>query len=145
MDYSEKGLTDKLVKGGYPAYIAAEAVEKLVDAHYVDDRRFADSYLRGHLFHKSLLRVRMDLKRKGVPDPIIQEAIEAYEESQRDLGDHAIEDQEIEQILRLLQKRRYDPKTADYTEKQRQMAYLMRRGYSMDAIHTAIDKLLECV
>ena len=42
------------------------------------------------------------------------------------------------QIRRILAKKRFDPDEADYTERQKMIASLMRKGYSYDSISNCI-------
>lgn len=137
MDYSAKGLLDKLLRNGFPREAAAYAVEKMQEAHYVDDERFAATYLKYHLRDKSLQRIRMDLKAKGVPGEVTERVIRAHEEERE--GD--IRESETEQAKRLLKKRRFDPGSTDPKEIRRQMAYLFGKGYGMDVIRRAMEEL----
>ncbi len=134
MDYTEKGLKDKLIQKGFPEETAASAVEAMKEAHYVDDRRYAESYLRSRAEGKSSLRIRMDLKAKGVPEELIQETFENWEEQNGDL----LGQKEREQIQQLLRKKGYDPQGTEQKERQKIMAFLIRKGYSAELIREVI-------
>ena len=45
---------------------------------------------------------------------------------------------EKELIIKLLEKRHYDFENADFDEKQKQIRYLMGKGFSFDSIHSAL-------
>ena len=50
---------------------------------------------------------------------------------------------EIELAKTLLHKRHFDPKSADFQDSQKQMAYLMRKGFSSDVIREVMRTFLE--
>lgn len=135
MDYSHSALREKLVRAGFPDTIAEKAVAAMEEAHYVDDRRYAEQYLESHAGSRSRLRLRMDLQKKGIPGELIDEVFSSWEEE----NSGRIREEEIRQIRELLRKRRYDPETADWQETQKTKAFLMRKGYSQDVIRAALD------
>lgn len=137
MDYSAENLKEKLIRSGYPEEAAVYAVEKMIEAHYVDDQRFATTYLKYHLQDKSLLRIRMDLKAKGVPDEIVEQAVDSLQAEDGGF----IQEREKEQAKRLLKKRHFDPENVQYDEIRKQMAYLFGKGYGMDVIRLAMEEL----
>lgn len=74
----------------------------------------------------------MDLMNKGISkDIILNKLEELYSES----GD----ENEIIQIRQLLIKKKYDAQTIDHKEKQKLIAFLMRRGYDISTIKKAMD------
>ena len=84
---------------------------------------------------RSRNRIVQDLVQKGISKDILMPLMdEIYEESGLESG----EDVELEQIQKLLIKKHYD-KDMDYKDKQKIMAFLMRKGYSMDKIRRAMD------
>ena len=130
MDYTEKGLKDKLIQKGFPEETADAAVDAMKEAHYIDDRRYAESYIRSRAEGKSSLRIRMDLKAKGVSESLIRETFDTWEEQNGDL----LEEKERDQIRELLRKKRYHPQETDRQQGQKIMAFLMRKGYSAELI-----------
>lgn len=127
-DYSESRLREKLSAAGFPSTVTEDAIEKLRKAGYLDDRRFAQSYVRTHIRDRSRLRIIRDLTGKGISGADIEEAFEAVAEEEN------LEDAQREQVQRLLQKRGFDPRQATFEEKQKTMAFLHRRGYPTDLI-----------
>ena len=133
-DYPVHRLRTKLQEAGYPTSIIEDCIEKLQKAHYLDDARYAQTYLRSHLADRSLLRIRHDLMERGVPEDLIERAVaEISEETDP-------EEVQLDQIRRLLRKRGYDPAGADYTVRQKTMAFLQRKGYDMGLIRRAMEK-----
>ena len=46
-----------------------------------------------------------------------------------------------ELIMKFLQKKHYDPQTADYSDKQKIYRYLLGKGFTMEQIRHAIGEL----
>ena len=130
-DYTEKRLTEKLLERDYPEDLVQEAVQSLKEAHYLDDRRFAEQYLSAHLSDRSIARIRQDLAQRGVDNKLIDEAVSACSVEE-------IQEEELAQIRQLLKKRHYDPESADYAEQQKTAAFLYRRGFDAGLIRKAM-------
>lgn len=133
-DYTQSRLRTKLQEAGYPSSVIGECIEKLIEAHYLDDRRFAQSYVRSHLRDRSRLRISHDLKERGIPENLIEEAFAAAAEEMDP------EQAQMDQIRRWLHKRGYDPGTADYALKQKTMLSLHRKGFETEMIRRAMDE-----
>lgn len=132
-DYSEKGLRDKLLQAGYPDVVADETVLRMKEAHYVDDRRMAESYIRYHAKDRSLLRIRMDLQKRGIREDLIRELIE---EAGENMGEEIRELEQV-QIRVYMRKKHFDPETADPAARQKMTAFLLRKGYTQEAVRRA--------
>lgn len=118
MDRTEQQLYDKLRQSGYPENCVEEAVAYVKQYHYIDDLKYARTYVRYQQQKKSRQRLCMDLMKKGVARELIEQALE--EEFVSD---------EQEKIKALLEKRHYDCSCSDRKEQQRIYQFLMRRGY----------------
>lgn len=118
MDRTEQQLYEKLRQSGYPEVCVEEAVAYVKQYHYIDDLKYARTYIRYHQQKKSRQRLCMDLIQKGVGRDYIEQAME--EEFVSD---------EREKIRALLEKRHYDCFCTDRKEQQRMYQFLMRRGY----------------
>ena len=125
-DYTEAELMRKLRLSYCPEECARQAVRWASERHYVDDRRYAENYIRWHAEGKSRRRILLDLQEKGVPREVAEELLES-----------APPDEEA-QILKELKKRHFDPETADLKERKRTAAFLMRKGYSWAQIESAL-------
>ena len=134
-DYTEKQLRDKLSEGMYPQELIDEAIDYVKSYKYLDDDRFARDYITYHMSMRSRNRIVQDLIKKGMDKDRVQSIVtELYDES----GSESGEDVELEQIQKLLIKKHYD-KDMEYKDKQKIIAFLMHRGYSMDKIIKAIS------
>lgn len=123
MDRTEQQLSDKLKQNGYPPECVADAIAYVKKYHYIDDLRYARTYVRYHQQKKSRQRLKTDLMQKGVARDTIEQALE--EEFAAD---------EREKIRKLIEKRHYDYGTRDRKEQQRMYQFLLRRGYKSSDI-----------
>lgn len=122
-EYTTAQLRAKLEQGNYPDLIIEDALNYVASFHYTDDLRYAKDYICSHEQSRSHRRIEQDLQRKGISRETIQAAWEAWAEQ------GGAQDEE-EMIRKLLEKRKYDPETADYAETQKQSAFLLRKGFS---------------
>ena len=122
-DYTEAQLAEKLKEGGYPTEVAERALEALKNYSYVDDMDYARRYLACYQGRKSRGRMRRQLLQRGISRELVDRAFTEWEEAEGSF----VSEQDM--IRELLQKRRYDPSSADDKEKQKQYAFLARRGF----------------
>lgn len=76
MDRTERMLTEKLEKAGFSPAVVEDAVEYVRGYGYIDDRKYAAHYIEVMRGKRSLLRIRDDLRRKGIQKEILDEAME---------------------------------------------------------------------
>jgi len=132
-DYTRRRLIAKLCEAGFPRPVAEDAADAMEEAHYLDDKRFAQTYVAGHIGDRSLTRIRQDLKLRGVSEEDIGEAFLAADAEAAD-RQGSLADAEEAQIRAFLKKKRFDPETASFGDRQRLMAALYRRGYAQETI-----------
>lgn len=131
-DYTTKQLRDKLDEGLYPKELVDEAIEYVRSYKYLDDERYARDYISYHMTTRSKNRIMQDLTGKGLSKELLLPIIEElYAEESGDI--------EFDQIKVLLEKKHYDPGSIDYKEKQKIMAFLMRRGFQISTIRKAMN------
>lgn len=130
MDRTEQQLRKKLLEGEYPEDLAEEAIAYVKRFHYVDDARYADSYVRLKGAAKSRGKLLAELQNKGIDRELACRVLSEYED-ERD---------EQQMILELMRKRNYDPQTASLQEQRRMYGYLMRRGFQSADICRAMGR-----
>lgn len=121
-DRTEYQLREKLRQNEYPKEAVEQAIVYVKSYHYIDDLRYACSYVRYQKEKKSNRRLQQDLQKKGVAKEFIEQAL--LEEGNED---------ETDAIQRLLEKKGYTP------EMPREQAnkiyqFLLRRGYKSSDI-----------
>lgn len=126
-DRTEYQLFEKLKRSGYPAICIEEAVAYVKKFGYIDDLRYAKSFVRYQQKKKSRQRLKTDLMAKGVKKEMIEQAL-----------DEEFRSDEQEKIRLLLEKRRYHSGNTDRKEMQRTYQYLMRRGFQSCDVRKAM-------
>ena len=127
MDRTEQQLREKLKQGGYPQACIDLALEYVKSFHYVDDYRYACTYINYRQDRMSRYQLKVKLYGKGIPGELIDRALEECYE-----GD------EQEQIIRLLEKKKFDAQNSDPKEFTRVYQYLMRRGFRSNDVLRAM-------
>lgn len=137
LDYTTARLRTKMLRAGYPEEAVEDTIERLIDAGYVNDRRYAQAFLRLHLSDRSIMRICSDLQRKGIDKDLVAEVLREYDEE----NTSGIHGQETAQIRRYLLRKHYRPGRTSYEERTRIKVALVRRGYSIDNIRKAMQSI----
>lgn len=129
MDRTEEGLLQKLLQGGYPNDVSEAAVSYVKSFGYIDDKRYAEQYIRSRMLKKSKRELYVALVGKGLENSVIEEALE-----------NCFSDMcEQETIMQLLKKKNYDNETADDKSKKKMFDYLLRKGFRYEDIRQALQ------
>lgn len=129
--FAEKELRNKLAEGGYPGGIIDNAIEYVRSYGYIDDVRYASDYIRYHSSEgRGKGRIRADLFRKGISD-------DDFEKAWSETFELGLVADSRDAIRELLEKKHYSD-DMDIKEKNRIIAFLMRRGFSSDDIFQVI-------
>lgn len=139
--HGERELADKLLAKGAEPETVAQVMERCRELGLLDDKSLAEDFTRYRLntSHHGPWRIKADLRRKGVAEETIQEAITtstagldlvalARETLDRRFGpppDDAEHAEERGEALKLL-RRKYD--------------FLARRGFSSETIRQALNR-----
>lgn len=128
MGRTEAQLRTKLKQGGYQDDDVEEAIAYVKSFGYVNDLEYARSFIESRKGRKSRKEMYAALEQKGIQGETIDQAFEeSYE-----IGDSQAA---IEEIIR---KKRFDPETAEYAEKQKLAGYLMRKGFAYEDVRRAV-------
>lgn len=127
-DRTEYQLRQKLIQDQYPGFLVDAAVDYVKSYHYIDDLRYASSYIRLHQSEKSRMQLKLALQNRGVSRAVIDQALE-----------DTYEDHEDEQIRLFLLKKQYDPERTDQSQKYRIYQNLCRKGFSNSKIKQQMD------
>lgn len=130
-EYTSAGLREKLREGEYPEACIEEALAYVESYGYVDDLRYARDFIAYNLERKSRMRIEQDLLRKGIRKDTVRAVFDELEEQ-------GTRQDEAAMIKNILEKKKYDAKTADRQEKQRMYAFLYRKGFHSEAINRAL-------
>ena len=131
-NYTEYKLREKLKEGCYPIEVEDIAIEYVKSYGYIDDYRYAEEYVFYHKTTESRKKIEEKLKRKGISSNIIEQVFsESYEEGEA-------EETEMQQVIKLLQKKHYDEETMDWKEKQKIYLFLLRKGIRSSVVKKAM-------
>lgn len=132
-DYTEYQLREKLKQGCYPETSIDQAIEYVKSFGYINDVRYACSYIDYASTTKSRRQIEMTLIRRGVSKEDINQA---YTQCS-DEGDLTGEEELIE---KLLDKKHFNRQEATYEERMKMIGTLYRKGFSLDKIYQVVDR-----
>lgn len=130
-DKTEKEIRRKLAEGFYPQEAIDNAVSLVKKYHYIDDERYARSYVEQGSGKKSRRQIIYDLQRKGIEQETISELLEECPVD------------EERQIREFLRKRRYPGSVATPEEKKKIAAALGRKGFSYETVIRVIGEFCD--
>jgi regulatory protein len=127
-EHGQVELTSKVVKFGFDADVAADAVAQLIDDGLQSDQRFVEAFVRSRISQgKGPARIRTDLRERGIGGTLIDHGLsEANQNWHRLAGDVRIKKFGTECPL-------------DFKDKVRQMRFLQSRGFEQDHIRSAVS------
>lgn len=125
-DHAEKELRQKLKNRGYESAEIDEAVAFCQDYNWLDDARFAGQMLRNGLAKGwGLLRIRQELKLKGVHEVVVRQLLD---EDEIDWFEHA----------RAVARRKFGETQADTPKEQaKRVRFMQYRGFDFEQIKYA--------
>jgi regulatory protein len=126
-DRTEHQLRTKLMELYYPEQIVDQAVAYVRGYHYIDDVRYAIHYIEVRRDTRSMRMIEQELMRRGISREDFQKAAQQTEEPD-----------ELSQIRLWMEKKHFDPSSADQKEKERMYCFLMRRGYGSAVVSRAV-------
>ena len=126
-DFAREELAKRLARRGYPPAIIDSVVAGLVAERLLSESRFTAQFIRQHAGRgHGPLRIRMELRERGVTDADIDDAL-----------DGAAEDWAA--IARETRRRRFGAAgPADFRERARQGRFLQYRGFTSEQIRAAL-------
>lgn len=128
-DYSFTELYEKLEKN-YSEEICLKVCKNLAEARLINDRRYAEARAR-ELFEVKrvgMYKARQELKRRGLSDKVIEEAIAPY-----------VDEEDTLSRLETLVERRYERYLTDEKGVKKVKNALLRQGYGFSEINAVLD------
>lgn len=127
-DRSRKELITKLKEKGYSESEIEDTVEKLLRYGYLNDERYALSYIKSHIQSRGRKRITLELSGKGVDSETTRELF----------SDFSLD--ETDTILQLIEKRYSNLDFDEETQVRRMYAFFARRGFRYEDIRRAVSK-----
>jgi regulatory protein len=129
---SEKEVKDYLISKEIDEPVINEIIHKLSAQKYINDEEFAFAYVRtqANTTDKGPTVIKMELKEKGIDERILLLALKEYPL-----------EQQIEKATKISVKF-YDKRTKESLKIQKQKLenLLLRKGYSFEVIHIAVNE-----
>lgn len=132
---TQKELRDAMTKKGVPDAMAEEVLAKLAEFNYVNDEQFAANFVHSRHVNqrKGASVIRQELRRKGVDDALVAEALEQItEESEREAATALV-------TRKLASTRSLDPSK----RVQRLVAMLARKGYPPGLCYSVVRDAID--
>lgn len=124
-EHSRRELAHKLEVKGHAAVLVDQVLSSLEEAGYLSDTRFAEAYVRVRSERGyGPLRIRAELRERGVADAIIAASLAPYQEAW------------LTALARVQAKRFGRP--GDFTERARQTRFFQARGYTLEQINAVL-------
>lgn len=130
--YGYNELYAKLKKT-YGEETAREAVDYILSLGYINDEEYAPK-LAEHLIkskHQGPRKAKYEMLKRGLDSGLVEKTLESYSDSDLD-----------EELLALIE-RKYSQKIADFDDRRRTTAALIRRGYDYGSVKRCIQAALE--
>ena len=122
---TQQHIRDYLRKKEYSDDTIEFVMSKLVEYNYIDDKKYAQAYVLTYGKKYGKLKLKSQLKVKGVSEEIIE---------------CDLEDKKVERIERVASKYLKN-KVMSYEVSQKLFRFLYSRGYEFDEINSYINKL----
>jgi regulatory protein len=133
-DHSEAEIQRALLRDGFDDAAIDAALRRLRAERYLDDQGFAARYARSRMRYQGLgrHRVRQELRKKGVSKPVAEVGVK-----------EALAEVPEADTLDALARRYWRSKASDEpTRRLRKLwAFLVRRGFPADLVHTRLRAL----
>lgn len=136
-DYTKAELKKKLLSKGYEEKGVEEVLEKLEDLGFLNDLRFAQRWMESRAQNRPISRKAMilELKRKGIEERLIEEAMRKAEEEGNLPSD-------LDMARRLAKSRMKRIGTRDRNIVMRRIyGTLARKGFSPDVITDILKEI----
>ncbi len=127
-DRSSAEIMDKLERQGYSDSAVRQGILRLMEAGYLDDRRFALAFLARAGKKYGAIRLRQELGRKGLPRQLIDELLQGQEE-----------EESLEAAVNLAQKTLRSNAKDPRALYRRAYGVLARRGFPPDIVRKALE------
>jgi regulatory protein len=137
MDRTEQELRNKLSDAGYMNDIIERTIAYVLEYGYLNNERYASTYIRARMNSKSRLAIRTELLNKGLPKELIDRSMQEEYETDENISE--AEDAELIAIRKAVAKKfKGSEEDLSQEEKKKIMASLYRKGFDIGKIRQVI-------
>ncbi|NLA59210.1 MAG: regulatory protein RecX [Firmicutes bacterium] len=125
-----------LTRKGFERYVREEVLDWLRQLGYIDDLQFARNWIQNRIRTNPMgeRRLVQELRQKGIPKEVIEKAVEEFRES--------VDERDLTFKVAAERARIYADEAGE-TAKRKLTAYLLRRGFGLDDVRNAVERVLE--
>jgi regulatory protein len=136
LDYRARSRTEiarRLKVAGFEEDVIEETLSRLEAVGLIDDAHFSKAWVNHRLTGSGMgrTRIRWELRQKGVPTEVAEEALSAIDEETEHQS-------ALDKARRRWEK---DPDLDDRTRRHRLASYLQRQGYDWGVITTILNEI----
>lgn len=142
-DYTESELRRKLKIKEFEPEAIDGAILRLKEYGFVNDRRFAEQYLRYHYTEYSRKMLSMKLLQKGIKAEMFDEVYEQMLKESDDSPEREALCRVIETALRKAERKGLSRYELPADERNRIIASAYRKGFSVSQINSELIKAVE--
>ena len=128
MPRTEQQLREKLAQNEYPEDVIEAAVSYVKSFGYINDEAYIRNFIISRKNSKSKREIVMLLGQKGLRGELVDNIVEEM----------YAEESELSTIKEIMRKKRWNPSEMEEKEKQKMLAYQMRKGFSYEEIRRAL-------
>ena len=132
---SQQQVRDKLYDWGLYGDEVEEVLSWLISENFVNEERFAQSYVRGHFKLKKWgrIKIKQGLQQKKISDYCIK------------VGMNEIDPQAYEDTINSLVEKKLNALNEQnlYIKKQKTVRFLLQKGFEADLVWEAVNQLSE--
>lgn len=142
-DHTEAELRQKLKNKEFTQDSIDVTIERLKEYKFIDDRRFAEQYLRYHMGEQSRRTLSLKLLQKGIRSDLFEAVYgELASEFEVSPEQEALE-KAVGVALRKSERKGFSVSSLPQEEKNRIIASLYRKGFSVGKINAELNKAAE--
>ena len=111
----------------YSSVAIERVIESLYKSKFLDDRRYAEAFIRSYSSTKGRKLMETELLHKNISSDVINDAFDAFYED---------EDYDEDEVIRsILDKKYKGADLSDIKTKTKVLSYFMRKGFSVDKVN----------
>lgn len=129
-----KEVKERLSKSNIPIPLISEAIQKLSEEGLLDEKRFAEAFVRGKFRMKSwgTLKITHGLRAKGINEELIRHALMVVSA-----------EQQLEALLKILDKKNRQLKEDSLIKRKAKLIqHALQKGYSGELLKEAVKRVL---
>lgn len=133
-DKTRKELSDKLRFKGYPDEVIEAIINKLLEDRYINEENYTENFVRSRSEYRKQGKsaISSELRRKGIPDEIINEALESISS-----------DDERENAKELVESKIHSTRNLEAKKRiNRLVGMLARKGYGIGLAFEIVNEVL---